>query len=415
MQPLRAEVVVLGGGAAGLLAGIRAAERGAQTLILEKNARPGVKILASGGGRCNLTTTREQGALLGSFREPQARFLRFAFKALPPRRLRSLFEGWGVPLVEEALEKVFPASGRARDVLDALLRGVETSGASLHLNSPVVSVAARDEGGFVVLTPDLRIEAASVILATGGCTVPRSGTTGDGYTIARGLGHRVTEIDPALVGIETLGGETAQLSGIGLEEVEAQLWSKEAILERSRRPLLFTHRGLSGPAAMDLSGTLARRGGGEIRLDLLPGEAFEELDRRLRDGAASNPMAQIPSILPDVLPRRLKALCCARAEIGPEHRAGGLSRGRRRVLVQQLKGLSFRARRPRDFERAEVTRGGVSLDEVNPKSFESKLRPGFFLVGEVLDVDGPIGGFNFQAAFATAWVGAEAAARRVGH
>ena len=404
-----ADVLVLGAGAAGLMAGIRAAALGARTIVLEKNRKPGAKILASGGGRCNLTTTLRGHALEAAFREGQGRFLRFALRALPPDRLLAWFAGHGVTTHVEEMEKVFPDAGRASVVLEALLAGLAEHGGRLMCGRPAEAVHAGAGGGLVVETPGGALQATRVVLAVGGRSWPRTGTTGDGYTIARAAGHRVTELFPALVGLRVSDPDLRGLAGLTLGD--ARLSLADAPVVTSRRPLLFTHEGLSGPAAMDVSGAVAARGGADLRLDLAPERDLAALDRDLASAARTAGRGTLVRALFPELPRRLREVLLARAGVALDAPAAELTRERRGLLGRLAKDLALRASGTLGWDRAEVTRGGVALEEVDPKSFASRKLPGLHLVGEVLDVDGPIGGFNFQAGFATGWAGGEAAAR----
>ncbi|NUN51115.1 MAG: aminoacetone oxidase family FAD-binding enzyme, partial [Candidatus Brocadiae bacterium] len=248
------DVLVLGAGAAGLVAAFRAAELGADVVLLEKNTRPGLKILISGGGRCNVTHDGDARGVAEAFGEGGA-FLRPALAAFPPRAVREMFEAEGVALyVEEESGKVFPRSETARDILDALLRRLERSGARLDCGAPAMAVK-RSAGGFAVETPRGTLHARRVIVTTGGRSYAKTGTTGDGYAIAAGFGHTIVPTHPALVALTSASPRVTGLAGIDLQDAEVRLLAPGATrpLARRRAPLLFTHQGLSGPAAMDVS------------------------------------------------------------------------------------------------------------------------------------------------------------------
>ncbi|NRA94642.1 MAG: aminoacetone oxidase family FAD-binding enzyme [Planctomycetes bacterium] len=402
------DVAVLGAGAAGLMAAIRAAESGARTVLLEKNPKPGVKILASGGGRCNLTTTREGSALLNTFAESQRRFLRPSFRALPPRRLRDWFEARGVALREEAMEKVFPVAGRASVVLEALVTTAQTVGVSLRCGASV----QRLEPGWTVVTSDGDIDAERVILAVGGRSYPKAGTTGDGYSIARGLGLAVTPLKPGLVGLRTADQDLSALAGITVDPARVRLFDHAtgATRESWDRPVLFTHDGLSGPGPMNLAGSVGQDDSAWLSIDLCPDLDFDAVDRAVIEASKSR-RKSIPALLPLRFPERLRRALVARAGIPGDTTAATLPRDARRRLVSLVKGLEVRVLDTLGYDRAEVTVGGVALHEVDPKTMAARCVPGLYVCGEILDVDGPIGGFNFQAAFATGWVAGEAAAR----
>lgn len=413
MELQSADILVVGGGAAGLMAAQRAASLGASVVVLEKNRRCGAKILISGGGRCNLTTTREGNALLRSFRAAHAAFLRPAFKALPPARLRTWFEERGVALVEEELEKVFPESGRALVIQESLLRAVRSAGADVREECAVESMQP-DGDGFSVQSRCGAWRARRVILACGGKSWARSGTTGDGYAMAQSCGHTVTEQFAALAALYCEDRDLRALSGLSVDNAAVQV--ADGVECRFMAPLLFTHDGLSGPAAMDVSGEievlLARNPGAPvvISVDFVPLISEADLDRRMAESARSASQS-VESLMPTGLPQRLRAVVLARAGLRGDERSSTLLKQQRQDLVRTLKRMEVRVRRTAGFDHAEVTRGGVALDEINPRSMESLRTPGLFVCGEVLDIDGPIGGFNFQAAFSTGWIAGEAAAR----
>jgi predicted Rossmann fold flavoprotein len=384
-----------------LFAAAVAAGRGRRVLLLEKNKRPGLKILISGGGRCNLTTTRTGADLEREYGARRGRFLRHALRAFPPAALRELITAAGVPLQEEDLEKVFPCSGKASDVLDALVRMADRAGVELRTGSPMTGVR-REDGAFAVTTPHGVVRAGSLVLCTGGKSYPKSGATGDGYAAAAALGHTVTPTHPALAPLRTDAEWTHGLAGIVLPAPVLSLLDKEGVVvNRRRRPVLFTHKGLSGPAPMDLAGDVEELGGAcTVVLDLAPDEPAEGLERALTAQAAMAGKRAAAHALPRELPERLRLALAGLA--AAEAPLAALPRAARQRLVGLLKRLPVPVAGSLGFDHAEVTRGGVALDEVDPRTMASLRMPGLYVCGELLDVDGPIGGFNFQAAFATA-------------
>ena len=400
------DVLILGGGAAGLWAAGTAAQRGRRVLLLEKNRRVGVKILASGGGACNLTTTLTAREAAHWFRRAGERFLGPAFRALSPQDLRAAFEALGVPTSSEPeLEKVWPVSRRAHDVAAALLTRARRAGARVLTSSPVTGLA-RTPSGFAVTTPSGGVQAPRVLLAVGGLSYARTGTTGDGYAWLEGLGHTLTPLAPALAPLVVERPWVRALSGIALD-VEARAVSADGrLLLARRRPLLFTHTGLSGPAAMDVSRWFdlptPPEGPPRLLLDLLPGRDEAEVRAELDAAIASGARAPAWRALPAALPERLRRGLCEERGVDPMRPAGTLTREERHGLVSALKRLELPVVGTRGYDHAEVTAGGVALDEIDPGSMESRLVPGLFVAGELLDLDGPIGGFSFQAAFATA-------------
>jgi predicted Rossmann fold flavoprotein len=433
------DVVVLGAGAAGLVAAARAAECGARVLIVEKNRRPGVKILMSGGTRCNVTNARGlrqlevvTGPIDPAYDRSESRgiraiqrafgdngaFLGPSLKRLDVDRTVKLFEDAGVSTKIEGNGKIFPASDRAVDVLDALIGRLERSGATLLCQSPVLSVERalsepEPPRRFRVRLAGSTVTAGRVIVAVGGASYPGCGTSGDGYAIARQFGHTIVEPRPALVPITVKDQWVPGLKGLSLQDVTASIVAanNERLLER-REALLFAHFGLSGPAILDVSRAVARRDGGEtlsLQIDFLPDLPREELDRALQ-AACRQGRRPLLSLLPPVLPRRL-AECVLDAQSIPLTRMGpDLSREERQRLLLALKGLGLAVTGTLGFAKAEVTSGGVALEEVDPKTLESRLAPGLHFAGEILDLDGLIGGYNFQAAWSTGWLAGETAA-----
>ncbi len=394
------DVVVVGAGAAGLMAALMAAGRGRSTLVLEKSARVGLKILISGGGRCNLTTTKGGQDLEAQYGPVRGRFLRPALRAFPPAALRAFVEQAGVPLQEEDLDKLFPVSQKARDVVDALLRLVAASGVLLRAGEPVLAVAPI-AGGFEVNTEHGALAARSVVLATGGLSYPKTGATGDGYGFARACGHTIAPTWPALAPLAVDAAWVRRLQGIVVRDVTlTSLGADGGAVCTRNRPILFTHKGLSGPAPMDLSGDVEEaKGQGAVRFDFAPGRTAEQLEAEWLAAAATNGRAGAASVLPPHLPERLRAALCELAAV--DGTLATWSRPARKRLLAVTKDLRVPVAKSLGYDHAEVTRGGVALDEVDPRTMQSRVQPGLFVCGEVLDVDGPIGGFNFQAAFAT--------------
>jgi predicted Rossmann fold flavoprotein len=399
------DVVVLGAGAAGLLAAGRAAELGARTLLLEKNRKPGVKILMSGGTRCNLTHATDNRGIVEAF-GPPGRFLHSALAALGVQQTIELFEVEGVATKVEETGKVFPVSNKAADVLDALLRRLHRSGATLALGEPVLDLRP-GEAGLAVTTPQRVVTAARVILTTGGRSYPGSGTTGDGYRLAAAFGHAIVTPRPALTPIRAAVPWVAELRGVTLPDVWLRVREGETVLAARRGSLLFAHFGLSGPVALDVSRVISGHPHPEalqVELDLLPALAESALDENLRTESASSGKKLLAGVLPAEVPRRLAEQAVVLAGMPAGRKAAALSKADRGRLVQAVKRLRLPVAGTLGFEKAEVTAGGVDLAEVDSRTMRSKRTPQLFIAGEVLDLDGPIGGYNFQAAFSTGWL-----------
>jgi predicted Rossmann fold flavoprotein len=409
---MKYDVVVIGAGAAGLLAASRAAERGRSTLLLEKNRKPGVKILMSGGTRCNITQATDNRGIVRAF-GPAGRFLHSPLAALGVEATIALFEAEGVSTKVEETGKVFPVSNRAADVLNALLRRLARSGATLAQGEAVLDIAKGDAAAdpasqaWRIVTATRAIECESVILTTGGRSYPGSGTTGDGYAWLSQLGHTIVTPRPALVPITVQAPWTAGLRGITVPDVHVQVLDQDDELDSRRGSLLFAHFGLSGPVALDASRVISNHvSPPSLRLviDFLPGISGDQLDEYLKSQSVESGKQLLAAVLAEHLPRRLTDALLTLAEFAPDRKAAALSRFERTRLVATLKQLVIPVTGTLGFERAEVTTGGVSLDEVDSRSCQSKLHAGLYIAGEVLDLDGPIGGYNFQAAWSTGYL-----------
>jgi hypothetical protein len=387
------------------LAAIRAAERGRRTLLLEKNRQAGVKILMSGGTRCNITHATDNRGIVEAFGRP-GRFLHSALAYLSVDETIELIEAEGVPTKVEETGKVFPVSNKAADVLGALLRRLRRSGATLALQEPVQDLCLNG-GRFALTTFHRMVTASSVILTSGGQSYPGSGTTGDGYGFAARLGHTIITPRAALVPVTVAAPWVADLRGVTIPDVVVRIWEDNTCLAQRRGSLLFAHFGLSGPVVLDVSGVISRRTRPEsliLEIDFLPHLSEPALDEFLRSEAIASGKKQLALILASHLPRRLCETLLALVGMPDDRKATGLKKTDRSKLVEAAKRLRLAITGTLGFKKAEVTTGGVALDEIDSRTLQSKQVPGLFIAGEILDLDGPIGGYNFQAAFSTGWL-----------
>ncbi|HEY2760179.1 MAG TPA: NAD(P)/FAD-dependent oxidoreductase, partial [Pirellulales bacterium] len=408
----------------------RSAARGLKTLLLEKNRRPGVKILMSGGTRCNLTQATDSRGIVAAY-GPSGKFLHSALAALSPQDLVALVEAEGVPTKVEDTGKIFPVSNRATDILQAFLNRLHRTPCELALDEPLLEferLATTSENGaatvpsgrapvsvprFRLTTPNRALLADNLIITTGGQSYPGSGTTGDAYPWAAKLGHTIIPPRPALVPITTFAPWVRDLSGLTIPDVSLQLvepflaTAKPKILDTRRGSLLFTHFGLSGPVVLDISRHVTAHAKPQsliLSCDFLPNEKRSALDQQLKSQAAATGKKQFLSLVPETIPRRLAELILQQINLSPDKKAAELSTAGRSALVGALKELPIPVAGTRGFAKAEVTAGGVALAEIDSRTMQSKLVPGLYFAGEVLDLDGPIGGYNFQAAFSTGWL-----------
>jgi predicted Rossmann fold flavoprotein len=409
------DLVIVGAGAAGLWCAARAAELGRRVLLLEKTPRAGTKVLASGGTHCNLTTTLGPAEAARLFGPRGERFLKHGFRVLPPRAVRERFHALGVPTVEAPWEKIFPASGRARDVRDALVAWALEGGVEIRYEQAVRALRRDGAAWRVDIEGAGSIVAPQVVLALGGRSYAKTGTTGDAYPWLESLGLRLVRPVPALVPLVSGASWVQELAGIALEEAVVRLVSAEGrVLAERTRPALFTHLGLSGPGPMDLSEPFARAEEegraceAELTIDVCASRSHEDLRERMLAAAARPGGPLLAKALELDAPRRVLEAAFAQAGIAPDTRANALAKPARHALAVALKSLHIPIEGTRGFDHAEVTAGGLDLSEVDPGTCRVRGAPDLHVVGELLDLQGPIGGLNFQAAFATAEVAAHA-------
>lgn len=383
--------------------------------MLEKNSKTGVKILMSGGTRCNLTQDTDARGITAAFGGGQ-RFLQPSVGALPPSAIVDLFHRANVPTKVESTGKIFPESDRAVHVRDALLAMATEAGASIRCGSAVLDVQrGGTPGTWAVHTAEETLQADRVLVTAGGRSWPGCGTTGDAYAWLENLGHTIVRTRPALVPL--VGGDDwmHDLSGLTLDDCVATVREigkpRKKFVSRRRSSFLFTHFGFSGPAAMDVSGAITAKPHPDavtLELDLLPTLGDSDLQAELTAGRGVDGRLRIVNLLARHLPSRLASAIVEQS--GGDRGMAELPSRQRQRIVEMVKRLTPPITGTRGFDKAEVTAGGVKLSEVDPRTMQSRLHPGLFIAGEVLDVDGPIGGYNFSAAFATGRCAAIAAA-----
>jgi predicted Rossmann fold flavoprotein len=403
---------IVGAGPAGLMAALHAATSATPTWVIEANAAAGRKLLLTGGGRCNFTHADGPVELAQAFGKA-GRFLRHSLYELAPDEIRGFFRSRGITDTVEPDGCVFPAHRGAADIRDILVDEAQRRGVHLQYRCRVKEVAIHDRG-FAIQTEDRQILAARVILATGGLSWPQTGSKGDGFRFAAQLGHAVVPPKPSLVPLTTRETWPRELAGISLPGVT--IWATvHARRFTTAGNMLFTQKGIGGPAVLDLSRLLAddlgEKGAGiEIGIDVLPGMDESQLDRRLQQECRDYPKRAIANILSELVPRQFARTACHLARCEGDLQAGQLSAGKRRRLVGVLKRLPLCVTGTEPIAKATVTHGGVRRDEIDPRTMESKIRPGLFFAGEVIDLDGPCGGYNLQMCWSTGALAGRSAA-----
>ena len=394
-----------------MMAALFAARAGASVTLLERNEKLGKKIYITGKGRCNLTNDCSLEEFLRQVpRNP--RFLYGALNRFGPQDMMALMEEAGCPVEVQRGQRVFPRSEKASDVIRALARLMEQAGVRVRLHSRIQSLIVQEgRAAGVVLESGERLEADAVILALGGQSYPMTGSTGDGYALAREAGHHVLPPEAVLSALETVENWPRALQGLALKNVRLTLRSGRKTLYTELGEMLFTHFGISGPLVLEMSCHLpAELAQAQVTLDLKPGLTPEQLDLRLQRDFAAQPRKQLQNVLPGLLPLRLSALFPDLAGVSGERICGQITRGEREQLGAALKALPITLRARRPLAEAIVTRGGVDVKEIQPATMESTLLPGLYFAGEMIDVDAHTGGFNLQIAFSTGALAGSSAA-----
>ncbi|MDQ0195211.1 NAD(P)/FAD-dependent oxidoreductase [Paenibacillus wynnii] len=413
------DVVVIGGGPSGLMASVAAAEHGASVLLVDKGSKLGRKLGISGGGRCNVTNVKETTELISHI-PGNGRFLYSAFDHFNNQDIIAFFENLGIALKEEDNGRMFPVTDKASSVVSALVNKVRSLGVQILTDSPVREILYKEnavEG--ILLTSGKKLTSPAVIIATGGKSVPQTGSTGDGYPWAEQAGHTITELYPTEVPIISREEwiKSGELQGLSLRDVTLAVWNpkgKKVIAHRG--DMIFTHFGLSGPIALRCSQFLRqvqKKTGSdavEMSLDLFPDLNLHEMESQLQDKLELEPKKAIRNALKGLIPERMIPLLLAKAELDGDITGHHFPKSGITALAGILKRLPITVHGTRSLAEAFVTGGGVNLKEIDPGSMESKFMPGLFFCGEVLDIHGYTGGYNITAAFSTGYTAGKHAA-----
>ena len=401
----------IGGGPAGIFAALTAAEKGGRCVILEHNKQLGRKLRITGKGRCNLTNNCDRDTLLANI-PANGKFLYSALSRCTPQDVMAYFEGLGVPLKTERGNRVFPVSDRAEDIVQALQKAVRMAGIPV-IHGDAAQLLLENGRCIGVRTADGReFRAGTTLLATGGLSYPKTGSDGSGYSLAEAAGHTIVPPMPSLIPLVTKEAWCRDAMGLSLRNVTLRLYRGEKCVFEELGEMLFTHFGVSGPLVLSAS-ALMRKGSPEdyrLEIDLKPGLTPEQLDKRIQRDLTENQNRDMGNILRALLPAKLILPILQLSHIAPDTKANALTKTQRLALRDCIKAVSLHVKAFRPIEEAIITRGGVSVKEVDAKTMASKRCEGLYFAGEILDLDGYTGGFNLQIAWSTAWAAAHAAA-----
>ena len=411
------QVVIIGAGAAGFLASIAAARAGAQVILLEKMKSPGRKLMITGKGRCNITNACSMQDMIAML-PGNGKFLYGAFHQFTNDDIVDLLEQNGLPTKVERGGRVFPQSDRALDVVETLEKILRQEGVKLMTHKRVTGLYIKNKQVYSVeINGEEQLHADAVIITTGGASYPGTGSTGDGYKLARQAGHTIVEPTPALVPLESDDEDIRALQGLSLKNIQGTLLEGDKVLGQEFGEMLFTHFGVSGPIILTLSRVASKRWQKEpkavldLSIDLKPALTDQQLDARIQRDFQKYSRKQLKAGLHDLLPQKLIPVVIDRACLKADQEVNQITRKERQRLVDTLKHFMVPLNGTRPLEEAIVTAGGVSLKEINPTTFASKLVPNLYFAGEVMDVDGYTGGYNLQAAFSSGYAAGTHAAQ----
>ena len=399
------KVVIVGGGAAGMFASIAAAECGHQVEVYEKNEKLGKKLFITGKGRCNITNACDMEGLFDAVRT-NAKFLYSSFYGYTNEQVIEFFEKIGVPTKVERGDRVFPVSDHSSDVIRGLEREMDRLNVKVYLRTAVKKVIAKDRRfEKIVLADETEVRADACIIATGGLSYQSTGSTGDGFRFAQGLGHTVTECMPALVPMECKENWVTDLQGLSLRNVNITIQDEKKKLYEDFGEMLFTHYGVSGPLILSASSYVGKKLKEKeltLKIDLKPALSEEQLDHRVLREFEENQNRQFKNAIHKLFPAKLIPVMIERSGIDPEKKVNVITKEERIGFVRLIKGLTMTLTDLRDYNEAIITKGGIKIKEVDPGTMESKIIKGLHFAGEVLDLDAVTGGFNLQIAWSTA-------------
>ena len=407
------KIIVVGGGAAGIFAAIEAADGRSEVHLYEHNEKLGKKLFITGKGRCNVTNACESREELLANIVTNARFMYSSLAAFDNHQMMAFLEEAGLSLKTERGQRVFPASDKSSDVIRALTAELDRRGVRVHLNSQVTGLWQEEERVLGIKLGREKIPADAVILATGGVSYASCGSTGDGHRMAQESGHKVTKLLPSLVPMVTSEEWVRSLQGLSLKNISLTLKQGKKEICSDFGEMMFTHFGITGPVVLSASAHMGKylaKGPVTAILDLKPALTDQQLDARILRDFEANKNKQIRNVLPALMPQALVPVILSLAGIDPYLEIHNVSKGQRRALAEQIKGLRMTVTALRGFNEAIITQGGVSVRDVNPATMASKRVQGLYFAGELLDVDAYTGGFNLQIAWSTGYAAGRAAA-----
>ena len=408
------KIIVIGGGPAGMLAAVSASGKGSKVLLLEKNEKLGKKLFITGKGRCNVTNSASSDVIMKNI-VSNPKFMYSALEAYDNNDICRDIESYGCPLKEERGGRIFPVSDHSSDVIRSLSKMLENAGVDIRLGCEVKKIVKTEDGFECMLFGGKKESCDAVVIATGGISYRATGSTGDGYVFAESLGHTVTECRPSLVPFEIREEWCRDLQGLSLKNTGLKMYGGNKLIYEDFGEMLFTHFGVSGPMILSASSIYQKKKPDDcmISLDLKPALSEDELDSRLLREISDNHEKHFINMLPSLLPAKMVNVMAALSGIDEHKKCGDIKKEERKELVRLLKHLELHVKGTRGFEEAIITKGGVSVKEISPKTMMSKVCDGLFFAGEVTDLDAMTGGFNLQIAWSTGYLAGISAAEYV--
>ena len=399
------KIIVIGGGPAGMLAAVSASKENTKVILLEKNDRLGKKLFITGKGRCNITNSADKDVIMKNIMT-NPKFMFSALDVFDNNDICRLLEEHGCKVKEERGGRIFPVSDHSSDVIKALSKMLDEKNVEVRLNSEVKSIEKKEDVFKITLGDKKVLECDAVILTTGGLSYPGTGSTGDGLRFAGALGHSVKKCTPSLVPLETKQLWCRDLQGLSLKNTGLKMYSGGKLIYEDFGEMLFTHFGISGPMVLSASSYYHKRKADDclVVLDLKPALSEDELDDRLLREISDNHEKHFINMLPDLLPSKMVPVIASLSGIDPHKKCGDIIKEERKNLVRMLKCLEIDITGTRGYDEAIITKGGISVKEVSPKNMMSKIVPGLFIAGEILDLDALTGGFNLQIAWSTGYL-----------